>query len=168
MNRFILGLIALAFLLPALPGQAQMPAAQRIPPALEKKVVVDAPASEVWEYISNPANYKEFSRVKEFWYEGATPESKIVLTNRKGLKRNQTIGIVIPEIMAVSYMVTESDYSTDQQWVYRFDIKPVDNNGKSEVVMSVYFGFDELPEDIKKGMAQEFDDIAEGLARKFR
>ena len=168
MHKFILRLIALAFLLPALPGQAQMPVAQRIPPVLEEKVELNAPADKVWEYVSNPANYKEFSRAKEFWYEGAETGSKIVLTNRKGQKRNQTIGMLVPQMRAISYMVTESDYSTDKQWVYRLDVEPGDTKDRSVVVIGVYFGFDELPEDMKKGLSAEIDDMIAGLKKKFK
>lgn len=147
---------------------AQMPAAQRIPPALEKSISLDAPPAQVWEYISDPANYKEFSRAKEFWHDGKECDSKIRLTTRKGSKRSQTIGLLIPEARRISYSVTQSDYPTDKQWFYGFEILPADNNNGSRVVMSVYFGFDQLPEAMQKALSQEFDDIAGGLKKKFK
>ena len=45
---------------------AQMTAAKKIPPAIEKKIVLKASAQKVWDYISEPANYKKVSGVKEF------------------------------------------------------------------------------------------------------
>ena len=47
-------------------ASAQMTAAKKIPPAIEKKIVLKASAQKVWDYISEPANYKKFSGVKEF------------------------------------------------------------------------------------------------------
>ena len=147
---------------------AQMPAAQRIPPAVEKKVIVDAPVEAVWEYISDPANYKELSQVKEFWYEGKAAGSKVIVTSRSGVKRSQTISMKLDEFRRMAYEVKESGYGLEKPAHILLEIRPADNNGKSEVVMSVMFGFDKLPDDAKKDFAQEFDDIAAGLAKKFK
>lgn len=147
---------------------AQMAPAQRIPPALEKRVTVAASPDSVWAYVSDPANYKEFARSREFWYEGKAAGNKIVLTTRKGSKRNQTIGLILPELRRLSYTVTGSDYETDKPWHYGFEVLPAGNNGGSEVVLTVYFGFDELPAGMKNALTAEFDDIASGLATRFK
>ncbi|MEG1737751.1 MAG: hypothetical protein RR259_05885, partial [Odoribacter sp.] len=60
--------------------QAQMTAAKKILPAVEKKVILNAPAQKVWDYISEPENYKKFSGVKAFSCEEKALNAKIELT----------------------------------------------------------------------------------------
>lgn len=67
-------------------ASAQMTAAKKIPPAIEKKIVLKASAQKVWDYISEPANYKKFSGVKEFTCEEKALNAKIELTGKDGKK----------------------------------------------------------------------------------
>ena len=67
-------------------ASAQMTAAKKIPPAIEKKIVLKASAQKVWDYISEPTNYKKFSGVKEFTCEEKALNAKIELTGKDGKK----------------------------------------------------------------------------------
>lgn len=65
---------------------AQMTAAKRIAPMVEKKVTLNAPAEKVWEYVSDPVNYKKFSGVKEFTGKERSLNEKIELLTQAGQK----------------------------------------------------------------------------------
>ena len=147
---------------------AQMPAAQRIPPAVEKKVTVGAAIGEVWEYVSDPANYKKMSRVKEFWYEGKETGSKIIVTGRSGVERSGIISMKFDEYHRMAFEVKESGYGLENPMHILFEMKPVDDGRRTEVTMSVMYGFDRLPDKAKKDMEQEFGNIASDLGKKFR
>ena len=134
---------------------AQMTRAKRIPPAVEKKVVLNAPAQKVWDYISEPANYKKFSGVKSFTCKEKALNAKIGLTTRSGKQRNQYISVI------------HSDYDGDNQWVYSFDVHPKGEK-KCEFVVGVYHGFEALPEGFKTGITQEFNDIITGVSKEFK
>lgn len=147
--------------------QAQMAAAQRIPPAVEKKVLLNASAQQVWDYISEPANYKKFAGVKEFTCEGKALNAKIELVTKAGSKRNQYISVIDYDHFRICYFVIQSDYEGDHQWVYSFEVFPKGKK-KCEFVVGVYHGFDPLPEDFKTGIMQEFNDIITGVSKKFK
>ena len=139
----------------------------KIPPAIEKKIVLKASAQKVWDYISEPANYKKFSGVKEFTCEEKALNAKIELTGKDGKKRSQYISVIDYDVFKICYFVTRSDYTGDKQWVYAFEVHPKGDK-KCEVVLSVYNGFDELSPEFKKGMTEEFDTIIASLQKKFK
>ena len=146
-------------------ASAQMTAAKRIPPAVEKKVVLKASAQKVWDYMSEPGNYRKFSGVKTFTCEEKALNAKIELETKAGKKRSQHISVIDYDNFKICYFVTKSDYAGEKQWVYAFDIYPK-GDGKCEVVLSVFFGFDELSPEFKEGITKEFDDIVSGLKKK--
>lgn len=148
-------------------SQAQMAAAQKIPPAVEKKVVLNAPAQKVWDYISEPENYKKFSGVKEFTCEEKALNAKISLTSKNGQKRDQNISVIDYDRFKLCYFVTKSDYDGDNQWVYSFEILPKGNK-KCEFVVAIYHGFDKLSPEFEKGITEEFNDIITGVSKKFK
>ena len=148
-------------------ASAQMAAAKRVPPAVEKTVVLKAPAEKVWEYVSEPGNYKKFAGVKEFTCEEKALNAKIGLTTKSGKKRDQHISVIDYDNYRICYFVTHSDYDGDNQWVYSFDVKPKGNK-KCEFIVAVFHGFDPLPEEFKEGITQEFNDIITGVSRKFK
>ncbi len=148
-------------------ASAQMAPAKRVPPAVEKTVVLNAPAEKVWEYVSEPANYRKFSGVKEFTCEEKALNAKIELTTRDGKKRNQHISVIDYDNFRICYFVTKSDYDGDNQWVYSFEVKSRGSK-KCELIVAVYHGFDPLPEEFKKGITQEFNDIITGVSKKFK
>lgn len=148
-------------------ASAQMAAAQRIPPAVEKKIVLNAPAEKVWDYISEPANYKKFSGVKSFTCEEKALNAKIELTTKNGKKRNQHISVIDYDRYRICYFVTRSDYDGDNQWVYSFEVLPKGNK-KCEFIVAIYHGFDPLSEEFKKGITEEFNDIITGVSKKFK
>lgn len=148
-------------------ASAQMAAAKRIPPAVEKKIVLKTSAQKVWDYMSEPGNYKKFSSVKVFTCEEKALNAKIELETKAGKKRNQYISVIDYDNFKICYFVTKSDYTGEKQWVYAFDIYPK-GDGKCEVVLSVFFGFDELSPEFKEGITKEFDDIIAGLKKKFK
>lgn len=140
---------------------------EKIPPAIEKKIVLKASAQKVWDYISEPANYKKFSGVKEFTCEEKALNAKIELTGKDGKKRSQYISVIDYDVFKICYFVIRSDYTNDKQWVYAFEVHPKGDK-KCEVVLSVYNGFDELSPEFKKGMTEEFDTIITSLQKKFK
>ena len=144
-----------------------MTAAKKIPPAIEKKIVLKASAQKVWDYISEPTNYKKFSGVKEFTCEEKALNAKIELTGKDGKKRSQYISVIDYDVFKICYFVIRSDYTNDKQWVYAFEVHPKGDK-KCEVVLSVYNGFDELSPEFKKGMTEEFDTIITSLQKKFK
>ena len=146
---------------------AQMTVAKKIPPAIEKKIVLKAAAQKVWDYISEPANYKKFSGVKEFTCEVKALNAKIELTGKDGKKRSQYISVIDYDVFKICYFVTRSDYTGDKQWVYAFEVHPKGDK-KCEVVLSVYNGFDGLSPEFKKGMTEEFDTIVASFQKKFK
>ena len=93
---------------------AQMTAAKKIPPAIEKKIVLKASAQKVWDYISEPASYKKFSGVKEFTCEEKALNAKIELTGKDGKKRSQYISVIDYDVFKICYFVTRSDYTGDK------------------------------------------------------
>lgn len=147
--------------------QAQMAAATRIPPAVEKKVVLKVPAQKVWDYVSEPANYKKFAGVEAFSCEEKALNAKIDLTTKAGKKRNQYISVINYDNFRICYFVTKSDYDGDNEWVYSFEVHPKGDK-KCEFVVSIYHGFDELSPEFKEGITQEFDDIITGVSKKFK
>ncbi|RHR79839.1 SRPBCC family protein [Odoribacter sp. AF15-53] len=147
-------------------ASAQMTAAKKIPPAVEKKVVLNANAQKVWDYLSEPGNYKKFSGVQEFTCEEKALNAKIELTTKAGKKRSQYISVIDYDNFKICYFVTKSDYAGDKQWVYAFEVKSKGSK-KCEVTLSIYFGFDELSPEFKEGITKEFDDIVAGLKKKF-
>lgn len=148
-------------------ASAQMTAARKIPPAVEKKVVLNGTAQKVWDYISEPGNYKKFSGVKLFTCEEKALNAKIELVTKADKKRSQHISVIDYDNFKICYFVTKSDYAGDKQWVYAFEVKPKGNK-KCEVTLSIYFGFDELSPEFKEGITKEFDDIVAGLKKKFK
>ncbi|MEG2276835.1 MAG: SRPBCC family protein [Odoribacter sp.] len=146
--------------------QAQMAAAKKIAPAVEKKVILNAPAQKVWDYISEPENYKKFSGVKAFSCEEKALNAKIELTTKADKKRKQHISVIDYDLFKICYFVTSSDYDGDNQWVYTFEVLPKENN-KCEFVVSIYHGFDPLSPEFKEGITQEFNDIVAGVSKKF-
>lgn len=147
--------------------QAQMAAATRIPPAVEKKVTLKAPAQKVWDYVSEPGNYKKLSGVKEFSCEEKALNAKIELTTKADKKRSQYISVINYDNFKICYFVTRSDYSGDDEWVYSFEIHPKGDK-KCEFVVSIYNGFDELSPEFREGITQEFNDIITGVTKKFK
>lgn len=147
--------------------QAQMAAARRVPPAVEKKVVLNAPAQKVWDYISEPANYKKFSGVEEFTCAEKALNAKIELTTKSGKKRSQYISVIDYDNYRLCYYTTKSDYAGDRNWVYSFDVHPKGDK-KCEFVVAVYNGFDELEPAFKEGITAEFNDIITGVTKKFK
>lgn len=146
---------------------AQMAAAKRVPPAVEKKVVLNAPAEKVWEYVSEPANYKKISGVKEFTCEEKALNAKIELTTKSGKSRSQYISVIDYDNYRICYFVTRSDYDGDNQWVYSFDIKPKGDK-KCEFIVAIFHGFEPLPAEFDKEITQEFNDIITGVSKKFK
>ena len=134
---------------------------------IEKKIVLKASAQKVWDYISEPTNYKKFSGVKEFTCEEKALNAKIELTGKDGKKRSQYISVIDYDVFKICYFVIRSDYTNDKQWVYAFEVHPKGDK-KCEVVLSVYNGFDELSPEFKKGMTEEFDTIITSLQKKFK
>ena len=168
MNLLIKSLVCLVVAWTAVGNaRAQMAAAQRIPPAVEKKVVLNTPAQKVWDYISEPANYKKFSGVKSFTCEEKALNAKIELTTRSGKQRSQYISVIDYDHYRICYFVTHSDYDGDNQWVYSFDVRPKGEK-KCEFIVGVYHGFEALPEDFKIGITGEFNDIITGVSKKFK
>ena len=163
--KSLIGLVLVYFAVGNL--QAQMVAAQRIPPAVEKKVVLNAPAQKVWDYISEPANYKKFSGVKTFTCQEKALNAKIELVTKAGSKREQHISVIDYDHFRICYFVTRSDYEGERQWVYSFDIFPKGGK-KCEFVVAVFHGVDPLPEEFKQGITQEFNDIITGVSKKFK
>lgn len=162
--KSLVGLVLTCFVIGNV--QAQMAAAQKIPPAVEKRVVLNAPAEKVWEYVSEPANYKKFSGVKSFTCEEKALNAKITLTTKEGKRRNQYISVIDYDHFRICYFVTHSDYDGDNNWVYSFDVYP-DGDKKCELVVAVYHGFEALPDGFKTGITQEFNDIITGVSKKF-
>lgn len=168
MNVFLKSLIGLILAWLAVGEvEAQMAAARRIPPAVEKKIVLNAPAQKVWDYISEPANYKKFSGVKTFTCQEKALNAKIELVTKAGSKREQHISVIDYDRFRICYFVTKSDYEGDKQWVYSFDVFPKGNK-KCEFVVGVYHGFDPLPEEFQAGITEEFNDIITGVSKKFK
>ncbi|HJA14833.1 MAG TPA: SRPBCC family protein, partial [Candidatus Butyricimonas faecavium] len=128
---------------------AQMTAAKKVPPAIEKKIVLKVSAQKVWDYISEPANYKKFSGVKKFTCEEKALNAKIELTGKDDKKRSQYISVIDYDVFKICYFVTQSDYAGNKQWVYAFEVHSKGDK-KCEVVLSVYNGFDELSPEFKK------------------
>lgn len=92
-------------------ASAQMAAAKRIPPAVEKKIVLKASAQKVWDYLSEPDNYKKFSGVKSFTCEEKALNAKIELETKAGKKRSQYISVIDYDHFKICYFVTKSDYA---------------------------------------------------------
>lgn len=90
-----------------------------------KKIVLNTPAEKVWDYISEPANYKKFSGVKGFTCEEKALNAKIELTTKKGSKRKQHISVIDSDRYRICYYVTQSDYAGEGTWVYAFNVLPV-------------------------------------------
>ena len=88
-------------------ASAQMTAAKKIPPAIEKKIVLKASAQKVWDYISEPANYKKFSGVKEFTCEEKALNAKIELTGKDGKKRSQYISVIDYDVFKICYLLSD-------------------------------------------------------------
>lgn len=148
-------------------ASAQMTAAKRVAPAVEKKVVLNAPAEKVWDYVSEPANYKKLAGVKEFTCEEKALNAKIKLETKAGSKRDQYISVIDYDHFRICYFVTQSDYDGDNQWVYSFDVFPKGNK-KCEFVVAVFHGDQPLPAKFKEGITQEFNDIITGVSKKFK
>lgn len=165
MNKILLCLLVVC--LGGSTAFSQMTAAKRIPPAVEKKVVLNAPAQKVWDYISEPANYKKFANVKEFTCTEKALNAKIKMETKAGSKRNQHISVIDYDNFRLCYFVTRSDYDGDNQWVYSFDIFPKGNK-KCEFVASIYHAGEPLSAEFEKGITQEFNDIITGLSKKFK
>lgn len=146
---------------------AQMAAAKRVPPAVEKKVVLNAPAQKVWDYISEPENYRKFAEVKEFTCEEKALNAAIKLTTKEGKKRDQKISVIDYDTYKICYFVDHSDYDGDHKWVYSFEVI-ARGNKKSEFIVAVYYGLDPLSPEFEKGITQEFNDIIEGVSKKFK
>ena len=107
----------------------------------------------MWDYISEPANYKKFSGVKSFTCKEKALNAKIGLTTRSGKQRNQYISVIDYDRFRICYFVTHSDYDGDK---------------KCEFVVGVYHGFEALPEGFKTGITQEFNDIITGVSKEFK
>lgn len=161
----LVGLIMMLFIIQ--PVTAQMAAAKRVPPAVEKKITLNAPAQKVWDYISEPANYKKFAGVKEFTCEEKALNAKIHLVTKAGSQRDQYISVIDYDQYKLCYFVTHSDYDGDNQWVYAFDILPKGNK-KCQLVVSVFHGLDPLSPEFEKGITEECDGIITGVGRKFK
>lgn len=146
---------------------AQMVAAQRIPPAVEKKVMLNAPAQKVWDYVSEPGNYKKIAGVKEFSCNEKALNAKIRLVTKAGSKRDQHISVIDYDHFRICYFVTRSDYDGDNQWVYSFDVFPKGDK-KCEFVVAVYHGLEPLPDHFKTGITEEFNNIITGVTKKFK
>lgn len=147
--------------------QAQMTAAKKILPAVEKKVILNAPAQKVWDYISEPENYKKFSGVKAFSCEEKALNAKIELTTKADKKRKQHIFELNFDQFKISYLVTNSDYDGDHEWAYSFNVLPKGNN-KCELVVSIYYYEPgQFPAEFNEGITQEFNDIIAGVSKKF-
>ena len=121
----------------------------------------------MWDYISEPANYKKFSGVKSFTCKEKALNAKIGLTTRSGKQRNQYISVIDYDRFRICYFVTHSAYDGDNQWVYSFDVHPKGEK-KCEFVVGVYHGFEALPEGFKTGITQEFNDIITGVSKEFK
>ena len=93
----------------------------------------------MWDYISEPTNYKKFSGVKEFTCEEKALNAKIELTGKDGKKRSQYISVIDYDVFKICYFVIRSDYTND-----------------------------ELSPEFKKGMTEEFDTIITSLQKKFK
>lgn len=145
----------------------QMTAAKRVPPAVEKKIELKADAEKVWEYASQPVNYKAFSGVASFSGDERALNTKIELTTKKGKKRSQHISFLDFDDFRICYFVTRSDYAGSYNWVYDIKVVPLGKK-KCEVVLSLYCGLEELNPDFKKEITEEFDDIVAGLKKKFK
>lgn len=148
-------------------ASAQMAAAKRVAPMVERKVILNAPAEKVWEYVSEPVNYKKFSGVREFTGKERCLNEQIELVTQAGHKRNQYISFLNFDRRRICYFVTKSDYDGDNQWVYSFDVFPKGKK-KCELVVGLYHGDEPLPEVFEKGITQEFDAIIAGVSKKFK
>lgn len=165
MKRILFCLFALVWGMGNL--SAQMTAAKRIPPAVEKKVVLNAPAQKVWDYVSEPGNYRKFAGIKEFSCSEKALNAKIKLVTKAGSKRDQHISVIDYDRFRICYFVTQSDYDGNNQWVYSFDVLPKGSK-KCEFVVAVYHGLEPLPENFKTGITEEFNDIITGVTKKFK
>lgn len=165
MSKILISIVLV--LLGSVAASAQMAAAKRIPPAVEKKVVLNAPAQKVWDYISEPANYKKFSGVKEFTCEEKALNAKIELTTKSGSKRSQYISVIDYDAYKICYFVTLSDYDGNNKWVYSFEVHPKGNK-KCELIVAIYHGFDKLSPEFEAGITEEFNDIIAAVSRKFK
>lgn len=149
-------------------ARAQMAAAQRIDPAVEDTVRLRASAGSVWAFISDPANYAQFSGADVVTSGSRGVGGEMALSTDDGEVRKQTVAMLDEETGRVSFMVSDSKYAPGKQWVYLFRVEPEGNNKRCRVVMSVYFAGEAVPEKLKEGMAREFRRIAVGLTKKFR
>ena len=145
---------------------AQMGAAQRIKPAVEKKFTLKAPIEKVREYIMEPRNYTKFSGVKSYICEEHANEAEAKVVNKAGEAREQKVGYLSYEFHQLCFFVTKSPYM-EGQWVYAINLKPQGKGCEVELIANT--GPDgNAPEALVKAMEQEFKDIQAGLEKKFK
>ena len=142
--------------------------AERIPPAIEKSITVNASVEDVWKYLSNISNYKEYSNAKELRNNGSEMGAEMVVKSQDGTNRKQIITANVEQLLRLSFKVTESDYGLVKPMNILFEVKKLGTRTKCEVVLSVFYGFDELPAKVISDLTQELNSISEALAKKFR
>lgn len=164
MNRLLIVFILLTG--SCMTAAAQMGAAQRITPAVEKKFVLKAPVENVWEYIMEPKNYAKFAGVKSYTCEEHANEAEAKVINKAGEVREQKIGYLSYEFHQLCFFVSKSPYM-EGQWVYAINLKQQGKNCEVELLANT--GPEgKAPEALVKAMEQEFKDMQIGLEKKFK
>jgi len=146
---------------------AQSRQAERLPPAIEKKVTVNASVEDVWKYLSNISNYQEYANTKESRSSGSEMGTEMMVKSQGGNSRKQVITANVEQLHRVSFKVIESDYKLEKPANILFEVKKLGTQTKCEVVLSVYYGFNELPAKAKTDLTQELENISKALAKKF-
>lgn len=144
---------------------AQMAAAQRIVPVVEKNFTLKASVDEVWDYVMTPKNFMKISGVKSMDAEAFTQDATMKVVSKSGVERTQRVVYLSYEFYNLCFEVTESPYEPSH-WVYAVQLKEKGKNCAVELIMNT--GLDKSTPELKEAAEEELSAIQEGLQKKFK
>lgn len=145
----------------------QMAAAKPIPPALIKGVSLEAPAKEVWDFVSEPKNFDAYvSGVNDFVCNGEGQGSKMSFSLVNDKNRKQELSVLNKDERTIGFFITQSAYPSEK-WFYRM-IVGTDEEGSFVQFEAVYIIDDKAQKKIMNDkVLSEWLLIKKGLEAKF-